>query len=460
MHRKKVFATALVGLVAISAADIWVSHQVRQERNTLLDTVSSARHETAKLYDELGFGGLIHSFKNYVIRGDEAYRDRVRTTAHSIHIRLERLDAHGRALGLDPDLSAVRDTVSAYEDRLDTVRLGWADSLPVSDIDALVRVDDAPALEQLAAIEAGFESVTRQRMARLNRLSGFQSVLTPTLQALMLGFIIFIWMRMYKTRIQAGREARAQIRNLNASLRAQTLTLERMRESHAALENFTSMVAHDLKAPLRQASMLLHLAKRSETEADRDAHCDKVRESIERANTIVEGFLNLAQLDDQPPETSLGDIGEIFRQAVDELALLHRKAPRHIRIDPLGEAYCDRDLIRQVAINLLTNALKYARPEKTLDIRVRAVRGDTMLTVYVEDNGVGIPQELAERIFSPHVRGESPEPSGADGRGLGLALCRTIIAAHGGDIRMAPGRSTGASIRFTLPLAQPAANTL
>ena len=83
-----------------------------------------------------------------------------------------------------------------------------------------------------------------------------------------------------------------------------------------------------------------------------------------------------------------------------------------------------------------------------------------MLTVYVEDNGVGIPQELAERIFSPHVRGESPEPSGADGRGLGLALCRTIIAAHGGDIRMAPGRSTGASIRFTLPLAQPAANTL
>ena len=58
MHRKKVFATALVGLVAISAADIWVSHQVRQERNTLLDTVSSARHETAKLYDELGFGGL------------------------------------------------------------------------------------------------------------------------------------------------------------------------------------------------------------------------------------------------------------------------------------------------------------------------------------------------------------------------------------------------------------------
>ncbi|WP_440957398.1 sensor histidine kinase [Oceanicaulis sp. LC35] len=455
MHRKKVFATALASLIAITAVDIWLSNQIRQEQSALLETVSTARHETSQLHDDMGFGGLIHNFKNYVIRGDAVYFDTSRERAHALQIRIERLQSLSAELGLQADLSAVRDTITAYSDRLDTVRRGWLADQPIAEIDALVRVDDQPALDQIATLESQIDVVTRDGMNRLNRLSTIQSVMAPMLQALMLALIILMWTRVYRTRAKAAQEAQAQVANLDASLRAQSLTLERMRESNTALENFTSMVAHDLKAPLRQATMLLHLARRAASDEDKDATLTQVRDRIEHANSLVESFLNLAQLNDQPPETSLEDMTAIFHEAVDELAILYRKAPRHIQIDPLGMAFCDRELIRQVAINLLTNALKYAKAGTTLQIRVYALRDESMLTVYVEDNGVGIPPELAEHVFSPMVQGKNAGATKNKGRGLGLALCQTIIAAHGGDIRVSPVKGAGTRIRFTLPLAQP-----
>lgn len=456
MHRYWVFSAALAGLITITAIDIWVSREVRQEQAALLQTVSATRDETARLYDELGFGGLIHNFKNYVIRGDDAYRDEARANAHALDIRLQRLEAYNAELGLELDLSSVRDMITAYSDRLETVRRGWSEGVSIEELDDRVRVDDNPALDQLAAMDDQLDAVMQTGMNRLGRLSATQSLLTPSLQALMLGLIIVMSARMYRNRFKTARQTRAQIANLDASLKAQSLTLERMRESNAALENFTSMVAHDLKAPLRQTTMLLHLLERSGSDADRSAYLGQARDSLGRANTLVESFLNLAQLQDQPPETALEDISTIFQQAVDEIALLYRKAPRRIHIDTLGEAYCDRDLIRQVAINLLTNALKYAKPDTALEIRVHATKSDSMLAVYVEDNGVGIPPEIAGELFQPLVRGKNgAQKTQNSGRGLGLALCQTIIAAHGGTIGIASSNQRGTSIRFTLPLAQP-----
>lgn len=461
MHRKKVFAAALTGLVIISGADIWLSHEVRKQRSALLDTVSSAREEMASLHDALGFGGLIHAFKNYVIRGDKAYYDVARTEAHVILIQIERLQSISRALDLDADLSAVRDTVIAYSDRLEIVEHGWSQGLSVREIDALVRVDDTPALEQLATLGSRIEGVNREGLESLSRLSAIQSVMTPLLQALMLALIILIWVRMYRNRLLAARDAKNQLRDLAASLKAQSLTLDRMKESHAALDNFTAMVAHDLKAPLRQASMLLHLSQRTQDSQALDEYATQVKDCIQRANTLVDSFLNLAQLHDQPPKTSLEDISDIFRQAAAETAILYRKAARSIEVEDMGEAYCDRDLIRQVAINLLTNALKYARPKTPLQIRVYAARDESQLTVYVEDNGVGIPPELVSNVFEPAVRGEAGNQPGSESRGLGLALCRTIIAAHGGEIGLSQAAgSSGTCIRFTLPLAQPEARVL
>lgn len=310
----------------------------------------------------------------------------------------------------------------------------------------------------ISAVDIWIGHQVRQQLEadlnHLDRLGAINAILTPALQLTMLGVIILLWRRLSRDRVQSDRDARAQLHNLNASLKAQSLAVERLHERNAALENFSSMVAHDLKAPLRQATMLLHLAKRANSEDEQHQFCNQAIESLDRANTLVDSFLNLAQLDEHAPETSLEDVGEIFHAAVRELAILNRKAPRHIQISPLGKVYCDPDLIRQVAINLLTNALKYARPETPLEIRVYAIRADSMLTVCVEDNGVGIPPELAEQVLQPSVRGDTA--NGAQkGRGLGLAVCQTIIAAHGGSLRVLPGAQRGARIQFTLPLLNP-----
>jgi len=112
----------------------------------------------------------------------------------------------------------------------------------------------------------------------------------------------------------------------------------------------------------------------------------------------------------------------------------------------------DRARFAQVLDNLLANAAKYSPPNEPVVMRVE--RGDQQARISVSDRGIGIPPEHLERIFDRFYRvpGSSEEVSG---QGLGLSICREIVATHGGDIRaMSEGTGRGSTFTFTLPLAQ------
>jgi len=103
-------------------------------------------------------------------------------------------------------------------------------------------------------------------------------------------------------------------------------------------------------------------------------------------------------------------------------------------------------LIEQVLINLLENAIKYTPPGSPIDISGRG--DDNMLTISIADRGPGLPPGDEEQIFDKFYRGESAQ----GGVGLGLSICRAIIAAHGGRIWAANRPGGGAIFTFTLPL--------
>ena len=455
MRHKTFIALAITGLLIVTASDFWISQKVRSQRSTLFETVSTARHETAKLYEEFGFGGMIHAFKNYVLRGDARYSDTVRAKAHSILIRIDRLLLASESLGLDVELGNLRRTITAYSDQLPVVTRMRAENRPIDEIDDAVRINDAAALQELAFLEAQVALVTRTQIARLSRTSTIQDILTPLLQMTMLAFMLFLWSQMHRNHVQSAHQADRQLSNLRASLDAQTLTIGRIKKSNEALSRFSGMVAHDLKSPLRQAAIFLQLSGRTTDKAERDERYAQATECITRANTIVDSFLNLAQLGDQPPDTNLEDISCIFNEALDEVQAVHKVESDSVEISPLGEAFCDRDLIRQVAVNLLTNAVKYARPDQLLKISVDARRIHDRLKITVVDNGVGVPDDIRDTLFEPRIRGKGERDRAPEGIGLGLALCKAIITAHGGEISAEAHEGQGARFAFTLPLAQP-----
>jgi len=112
---------------------------------------------------------------------------------------------------------------------------------------------------------------------------------------------------------------------------------------------------------------------------------------------------------------------------------------------------CDATLIERVLVNLLENAAKYT-PQGTT-ITVTAVARPHMLTVTVFDEGPGLPRGQEQVLFEKFVRGQ--KESGTPGVGLGLAICRAIVEAHGGTIEAVNRVEGGASFAFSLPLSKP-----
>jgi two-component system sensor histidine kinase KdpD len=127
---------------------------------------------------------------------------------------------------------------------------------------------------------------------------------------------------------------------------------------------------------------------------------------------------------------------------------------RHVRAElaqslPLVEI--DAPLFERVLINLLDNASKYAGPDA--DISIRAGPSGDHMSLFVKDDGPGLPNGAPESLFESFVRGR--KESSIVGVGLGLALCRSIVSAHGGSIRASARLPHGASFEIRLPLGTP-----
>jgi two-component system sensor histidine kinase KdpD len=108
-------------------------------------------------------------------------------------------------------------------------------------------------------------------------------------------------------------------------------------------------------------------------------------------------------------------------------------------------------LFERVLVNLLDNAAKYSGPESTIYIRAGA--SSEHMSLFVEDDGPGLPVADTESLFQPFTRGQ--RESSIVGVGLGLALCRSIVAAHGGAIRAKQRNPHGASFEIRMPLGTP-----
>jgi two-component system sensor histidine kinase KdpD len=226
---------------------------------------------------------------------------------------------------------------------------------------------------------------------------------------------------------------------------------ERMRSS------LLSSVSHDLRTPLSvitgAASALLQPDSSLMPAARRDL-AETIHEEARRLDRLVRNLLDMTRLASgavkvakewQPIEGVIGAaLGRLEEQ------LQGRKVD--VRLPPdLPPVPIDGILIEQVLINLLENAAKYSPGNSPIDIS--ATRRGDHLVVEVADRGPGIPRELMDRIFEKFYR--LPREGAGGGAGLGLAICRGIVEAHGGRIWAENREGGGASFRFTTPIEGP-----
>ena len=222
--------------------------------------------------------------------------------------------------------------------------------------------------------------------------------------------------------------------------------------------NLLRSISHDLRTPLTSisgnAAILLENLGQLDEERRRSLYASIYDDAI-WLNGLVENLLTITRTENGTMKLNLQS--ELVSDAVEEaLRHLDRNATRrHIVTeaeDDLLMARMDSALIVQVLINLINNAVKYTREGSTIAIGAKR-RGD-MALLWVRDDGQGIPEGDEEKVFDMFYTGVKRSPDSRRGIGLGLALCRSIVQAHGGEIFARNIEPHGAEFRFTLPIAK------
>ncbi|HTP45694.1 MAG TPA: sensor histidine kinase KdpD [Casimicrobiaceae bacterium] len=233
--------------------------------------------------------------------------------------------------------------------------------------------------------------------------------------------------------------------------------LARQAETEALRNSLLNAISHDLRTPLAvlvgASSSLVQDAERLSPAARREL-AQTIHEESTRMTTLVTNLLDMARLESGAIElarewTPLEEIvGSALGRLRDALAgrAVNVSLPPHL---PLLRV--DAVLIEQLLVNLLENALKYTPAGTPIDISAQAVPGHVV--VEVADRGPGIPEGEEDRLFDKFYRLQ--REAAQSGFGLGLALSRAIIAAHGGSITAANRAGGGAVFRFELPAGEP-----
>ena len=243
-----------------------------------------------------------------------------------------------------------------------------------------------------------------------------------------------------------------EIRKLNQELeervRERTADLE---ASNKDLEAFTYSVSHDLRAPLRHidgfSKLLLEEDCAGLTE-DSKRYLARIREGTKQMGLLVDDLLNLARVGRSELTRQVTGLSSLAREVAEEIKRENPERQIEWKIEPLPFIECDPGLMKQVFVNLLSNAAKYTRPRPQARIEIGVLKEKGQPVIFVRDNGVGFSMKYADKLFGVFQRLHRAEDF--EGTGIGLATVQRILHKHGGHAWAHSELDKGATFYFTL----------
>jgi len=216
------------------------------------------------------------------------------------------------------------------------------------------------------------------------------------------------------------------------------------RRMEAELAGYANVVAHDLSEPVSGIAMLVGLLERHPERPPPPDVLRQLHATSTRARELIDGVLLYARAGELSVEPVA--LAALVDEVAADLRAALEQAGATLDVGPLPEVEGDPRQLRRVLQNLLANALKF-RGDAPPHLEVSAAPDREEWVVTVRDNGIGVPPDQAGSIFGMFARAHL----GVDGTGVGLAVCRRIVDAHGGRIWVEPASGGGSAFRFTLP---------
>ncbi|RYD36007.1 MAG: cyanobacterial phytochrome A, partial [Verrucomicrobiaceae bacterium] len=223
------------------------------------------------------------------------------------------------------------------------------------------------------------------------------------------------------------------------------------------LDAFAYVASHDLKEPLRGISKYAHLLLESAVAEDTE-HRQKLeglRRLALRMDSLLDSLLHFSRVGRVAAHFHPVELDPVLEEALEMVSARRQEHPTEIRINgPLPAISCDRTRVREIFVNLISNALKYnSSPTRVVEIGHTA-DGLPEPAFYVRDNGIGIAPKHQEVIFTIFKRLHSRDDFGG-GSGAGLAIVKRLVEQHNGRIWLSSSPGEGTTFYFTLSPLHP-----
>ncbi|MBC3788328.1 PAS domain-containing protein [Spirosoma utsteinense] len=242
-----------------------------------------------------------------------------------------------------------------------------------------------------------------------------------------------------------------------------------LRRSNDNLQQFAYIASHDLQEPLRKIQSFGDILRNQYASqlGEGMGYLERMQSAASRMSTLIKDLLTFSRISTQQEATLPVSLTDVVHLTLSDLELTVQETGAHIRVDPLPTVHGDASQLGQLFQNLLSNALKFQRPDASpvLDVRARLVRAAELpagveptrpAMVYhlieVADNGIGFDDKYVDRIFQVFQRLHGKSGSHYNGTGIGLAICQKVVANHGGAITATSQPGQGATFSVYLPV--------
>ena len=251
-----------------------------------------------------------------------------------------------------------------------------------------------------------------------------------------------------------------KIQKLHAELEQRVVErTAQLEETNKELESFSYSISHDLRSPLRAIdgfSLIVMEDYGSMLPAEGQRHLQTIRQESQKMGLLINNLLGFSRLSQEALTKQTVDTATLVADALGQLMNERNQQTINLRIGTLPPCWGDPALLKQVWVNLLSNALKYTRKCDSPVVEIGCQQTPEDDIFFVKDNGTGFDMQYAKKLFGVFQRMHSSDEF--EGTGCGLAIVKRIVHRHGGRVWAEAEKNRGATFYFTLKKNIPTAD--
>lgn len=422
-----------------------------------------------ELQNQIGYLGLIHNFKNYVLRPtDTNYREKALINYIKAVKQVKQLETASASILGQFEMTATRTMLNAYKERLDILPQLIESNTSAREVDKFVRYDDKPSREEIDSISKKINNSLNVQFSTVLYNSFVAALITLCGLVVTLLFFVQFYLKEQKQSFKASKALNDELKKNKLEIeRSQTILLsvikdvesekksasllnDKLTSKNKEMEQFIYTVSHDLKSPLVTISGFTHnlIKELSEVLTEKQRYrFNRIIENVNNMGTLLTDLLDLSKIVQQSITLSKVDVTKLInnQKIVLENVIIETNTVIIIA-DKLATIIANERLLSEAILNLLSNAIRYRETSRQLVIEIFTTETDTKTTLHIKDNGIGIDPKYQQLVFGIFER-----LSTIEGTGVGLTIVRTIMEKHKGNVLLVSALGEGCCFSLEFP---------